>query len=140
MKLDELLDRKVAYEVLRDKPDLFVTKATIGERDIVFSAEQFAGDDGLYWGVAFEEHRDGDHTYAATGSGDEFKVTSMVAASMKEFLQRYSPERVTFSAEKTGPDDPRVAIYRRLADKLLRDYTRSEFDSGVDTSFKYVRK
>ncbi len=138
MFIAELLNSRVAYDVIKDTATRFQTIAKIGDRFITFTAFN-DGDQG--WDVSFYETKDhrSKMAYGMTGSGDELKVFSMVKASFGEFLERYAPQRITFTADKENDDDTRANLYRRIAHKYLKGWTHSEFDHGNTTHFAYTK-
>lgn len=139
MKLNELMDSKVPYDVIKDNATKFQTVAKIGDRFITFTAFN-DGDQG--WDVAFYESKDhhSPQTYAKTGSGDELKVFSMVMASFKEFMDRYHPTMITFSADKDDGSDTRAKLYRRMVDRYLKGWKREEIEHGKTTHFTYIKE
>lgn len=136
--LNEVFDRTPEYEVEVDSRSFFKTSQSIGDRRIVFTAERADYEDS--WELQFKEVRNGRSTIELTGSGNELEVFSMVANSIIEFVQRYQPEKITFSAARDGA---RSSLYRRLMQRALKGYY-PELDgrSGDQTSdfFTYVRE
>jgi hypothetical protein len=136
MLLQEILNSKIKYTVVKETANTFVTQAEIGGRLIRFTADE------MYerWNVEFAEvttrHK---HNWGRTGSGSELQVFSMVVDSMKEFMSRYHPTVICFSASKDDGSDARVSLYRRLASKYLKGWTREEFDHGDSTEFTYTK-
>jgi hypothetical protein len=123
MKLQELLDSDVPYEVLKSTADSFWTKAKIGDKNIKFSASH----DGDRWYIVFAELGKSKSYYGKTGSGNEFEDGSFVTSSMKEFLQSYNPQKITFSADKKDGEN-RARLYNKVASRLLKGYTRIQDD------------
>lgn len=114
MKLNEILNKKIDYEVVRAVGTLFHTQATINDREIHFSA--IDEEDGS-WELSFGEKKAGGKvSYGKTGSGGELEVFSMVKASIEEFVQRYQPEQMHFTADKDGDEkgNTRADVYERL--------------------------
>jgi hypothetical protein len=54
--------------------------------------------------------------YAMTGDNKSIAVMSTIIAITRDFISRYSPETVTFTAKSS--EASRVSVYRRLATKL----------------------
>lgn len=140
MFLQELLNSKVKYTVTKETAKVFSTQAEIGGRMIHFEAIN-DGEQG--WMIDFAEvvtknDRVG-HNFGRTGSGSELQVFSMIVDSLKEFQARYHPTLITFTADKDGDSDTRAKLYRRLADKYFKGWTRSEFDHGNTTHFTYEK-
>lgn len=139
MLIQELLNSKVAYDVIKDNATTFRTVAKIGDRLITFTAFK---EDENEWDIAFYESEDihSAVTYRKTGSGDELKVFSMVIASFKEFMDRYSPEIITFTADKDGESDTRAKLYARMAAKYLKGWKADSTDHGNTTHFRYTKE
>jgi len=122
MLVKELLDKKVKYKIKRAESDLFKTIATIGGREIEFTADEEVGYP-REWVATFSEvkkiesteHRD----YGKTGSGSELEVFSMVKDSMLEFIQTYDPMMITFTATKDADGNGnRADLYARLLQRF----------------------
>lgn len=141
MLLAELGDRKIKVRFTRNDDRVLDADATIGDRKIEFSAAYF----DQYWNVVFSEAKYDEETQEwsqaeveVTGSGHEFEVLSMITTCMKELLKK-NPQAIKFTADKSGAERKRVSIYRRLADKLLRDFDREEEDVGKEIEFRYTK-
>lgn len=127
--ISEALDSKVDYKVMRATARMFRTRATIGSRDVVFTADTQGS--GL-WEVDFKEINDTDSTFQATGSGEELKVFAMVDASLKEFVARYAPEKIMFSAKEENAKNTREKVYTRLMTRLgYKLHSRSDTKTAV---------
>lgn len=148
MLLQELLNTDVKYKVTRASSGSFKTRATIGKRDILFTASKSDHPDGLdSWSLEFEQisvDRSGrkEFTFRKTNGGKPFEVFSMIRASIEEFLQRYHPEEIRFSAEKDDDgDDTRPQVYKRLLAKALPSYELiDEDDDHGEVFFTYRSK
>ena len=146
--LTELFDSKVEYEVTRESNRLFITKAEIEGREIVFTAVvDEHGEKGIEIDVEFTEtihQRNGTDydSYALTGSGGEMKVFSMVGASLKDMANRYQPDLIHFTAEKDkGPNkEKRANLYEKLIKKFLPDYEIDKRDRGQNIRFQLYKK
>lgn len=134
MLLNELLNKKVDYEVLKAGKYQFITQAKIGDREIRFEA---SNEDDDEWGVAFEEIRSNENgtvkrTFNASGSRHELEVFAMVKDSMLEFVQRYQPLEITFTADKDGGKKDKMAranVYAKLFDRFkIPGYTMGKED------------
>jgi len=129
--LQEIADKKIDYTVVTVNRLVFSAIATIGNRKIKFSAVDTESDtEG--WDIGFSEMKlDGSgKTYMATGSGKEFEVAAAVIAMMREFVDRYDPWMITFSAKQekeTSNRNARAEVYKRL---LARHFP--EFEVEVD--------
>lgn len=134
MKLDEILKSAVAYDVKAENQYTFKTSSHIGDREITFSAHYEDGED--YWEIVFEEITKHGSTYASTGNGHEFRVLAMVRASIAEFVDRYHPRVIHFSAESVT----RGNVYRKMVAPVLKNYEAYEQQSGNYVLFTYTRK
>lgn len=139
MKLTEILNKKVDYEVVRATNSVFHTRATIGDRVINFGAI----DEEDYWELSFgEKTKDGKVTYKQTNSGNELEVFSMVKDSILEFITRYNPAVMELTADKSEGQEvnTRANLYGRLINKFkLPGYTvNRESKNGTDV-FRIVK-
>ena len=145
MKLIEVLSSAPDFQLVRVAPHNFATRMIISGRKIVFMASQFDETDDEPWTVIFTEtaldqygREKGDARLDKTGSGGEFKVFAFVAASLREFIRRYDPHHVSFSASiKDGSS--RISIYRRLGNKLLKGYRVSETTTNDAHHLDFVK-
>jgi hypothetical protein len=138
MKLFELLDRKIPYTVLKETGSVFKTSAVINGRIIVFTAaEETPG----VWDLEFSEKNKNNPvltTYGSTGSGAELEVFSMIKDSILEFVQRYEPTSMVFTADVDG--SARVALYDRLIKKFkLPGYEYKKSDSDKHSAFSFTK-
>jgi len=135
--LGELLNRKVEYTVDRESNTSFQTSANIGDRTIKFSA--WVTDEPDAWEILFSERNDKiSGTYSATGSGNELEVFSMVKDSILELISKYSPAKITFTADKEG--NKRASVYDKLLKRFkVPGYTHSRVDGSGFEEFVIVR-
>lgn len=142
MFLKELLDTDIDYKVIRATPKSFNTRATIGENDILFTAYKVRDDEGLNaWMIEFAQvSTDAGHekfTFRKTGTGMPFHVFSMIKKSIEEFLERYQPDEIHFTAE-TSDGAARLQVYKKLFARALKSYTLvSETEQSGDTLLVY---
>lgn len=137
MKIQELLDSSVQYDVLKKTAQLFATRAVIAGREIRFIASA----DGDLWDIQFMETSGHQAKYGKTGAGGEFEVASFVTDSLKEFVQTYHPAEIVFSAEKDQGEN-RARVYAKIAARVLKGYKRRTLSSAEgDTGelFMYQR-
>ena len=120
LELVEAFDSKIPYDVVRSSPELFTTKATIGDRAIIFNAaaneEGMGMEPEIVWEVDFYEKTPGNITFSKTGSGGEMQVFSFIIDSLKELAARHHPETIRFSSHKA--DMNRSKLYQRMIAKL----------------------
>ena len=139
--LIESLDTNIEYKVVDSDPNLFTTTAEIDGSIIVFEAG--AGGISVGWSIGFYQYNQftGRSTYEKTGSGSELAIFSFVMKSLTEFLSRYKPYVVDFTADKG--ESSRVKLYSRMikkyADRL--GYTMSDTDRSPKVErFRLTRK
>ena len=129
----ESFDSNVQGKLVRATNDLFTTKATIGNRDIVFNAVSH-GDDSGAWEIEFTEKQPGNVTYGKSGSGNEMQVFSFVIESTKELIARYKPSEINFSSHKA--DGNRTALYQRMLSRIkIQGYSPAPVIPGEHTDF-----
>ena len=87
----ELLDSDTNYAVTVNKASLFVAEMDIGDRSIIFSAEEELPGE---WVVDFAEDKDGEWSVAKTGSGNEFAVGAMVSKAFLQLIQLKNPKAI----------------------------------------------
>jgi len=136
MLLKEILNKKVKYTVEKANHYSFFTRATIGNRDIVFRADHDDEKGENFWYVTFEEFKkseDGESsTYDITGSGNELEVFSMVKDSLLEFIEKYKPKLIEFTAEKENDSDNRARLYARMLKRFrVSGYTYDISDKHI---------
>ena len=142
--ISEVAKGKVDLEIVKKSPKYFETKARIGDRDIHFTAERIYSFEMTIWSIEFVEKKDNKSTIYMSGSGQEFQVASMVADSLKTFIELYHPEAIRFSADKTD-SRARARLYSKLAPKILTNYVEdkaaviNDFEDE-EAIFTYVRK
>lgn len=142
MLINEILSKKVDYTVTRASDERFIAKAEIGGRNITFEAEKPYGEDDDVWEVEFSER--GDHlqfgkTFKKTGSGNQLEVFAMVKDCMSEFIERYKPTKIEFTAEKDGDNDNRANLYKKLLDKFNTHGYKVETARGQGVIGKFMK-
>jgi hypothetical protein len=143
-KVDEVADKKVEYKITGEGPTNFRASAIINGRKIRFSASD-SGDPDEGWDILFTETKPGDSwTTVATGSGGEFEVAAFIVAAMKEFITRYEPQTISFTAEKAKEfeeGNTRAAVYRRLLKRHFPEYDIEERTISYGrTAVMYMRR
>lgn len=114
--ITELFDRDVPGRVVRQTADLFTTRATIGDRDIIFNATFFIGKNkDLVSEVDFVEKVPGDTRFNKTKSGNEYAVFSFILQSLKKLIANYRPELISFSSSRD--DQNRSKLYWHMIKK-----------------------
>lgn len=133
--LTEIFNSDVAGQVIRKTANSFVTKATIGDRDIKFQASGADGD----WECDFIEQSSKGDTFKKTGSGNELQVFSFVIESIKLFIASYSPDQLIFTSDKS--DGNRTKLYSNMSRRVkIPGYTiRQESNNPYYDTFKIVR-
>ena len=131
----ESLNSKIDYEVTVETNNRFKAKATINGREITAS---FSLDDDNFWIYEFTEGSN--RTVKLTGSGGEFQVFSFIRELLEEFVQRYQPEGIKFSADKS--DKGRAELYYKMLQKLKLPKYELEKDASPEdeTLFRLVQK
>ena len=140
--INEAFNSQVPYSVVRSSNELFTTRATIGDRDIVFNAQgNSEGTQGeVVWEVDFYEKTPGNMTFGKSGSGSELQVFSFVIDSLKELAARYHPDTIRFSSHKA--DENRTKLYQRMLTKIAPGlgYQLTDVESGGSDDIFVIKK
>jgi hypothetical protein len=113
-ELVEAFDRPLVYKITEERPKLFSAKFKSGGSVIAFFAVGL--EPAGTWDIGFGNWAPGVDMYAMTGDNTSIEVMSTVIAITRDFINRYSPETVTFTAKSS--EASRVSVYRRLSQKL----------------------
>lgn len=137
----EVADKIVPYEVTAATERRFKAEATIAGRKIRLICA-LASEEHDQWDVEFEEEPpDGRWSVNAKGSGGEFEVAGFITSALREFITRYEPSMMSFSAAKgsgknqSGMDDTRSNVYLKILQRKFSDFDVQERDKGVATVF-----
>lgn len=131
----ESFDSNIKAQLIQSAPNLFITRAEIGGRTVEFQASLNVLEpmDDIEppincAEIIFVERTPGNMTFSKTGSGSEMQVFSFVIESIKELIKRYSPDEISFSADKA--DGNRGSLYKRMLARIkMPGYAMAETDS-----------
>jgi hypothetical protein len=118
-----------------------MVSADIGGRTIIFEAEDIEDSNGNpLWEITFFEKTKGGFgfTYKQTGSGKELEVFAFVGQALQEFLDRYGPDKVYFTADKDDDSqekNTRADVY----EKLLKRAKFKNYKVVRDTNSRYSK-
>lgn len=137
MRIDEIFSSDVPFEIVKDTPTEFSTRAKVNDRLIKFTATL----KGSSWLIFFvEQDPGGDIRYdttTATGHGGELKVFSMVWNSLKQFIEKNQPEKMDFASAGNN----RSNLYKRMLNRLPGyGYTAIPSSQPGITGFKITKK
>jgi hypothetical protein len=125
MKLSEItesFDSKIRGRLIQSTPNLFIVRATIGDRDIDFTASRMSlsldveSETDNAWEIMFYERKDGDISTRKSGSGNEMQVFAFILDAINELITRYSPDEMLFSATKT--EQSRIGLYNKMIKRI----------------------
>jgi hypothetical protein len=115
-RISEIFTSSAEVTVVKAKPNLFATRsAVLNNRVVIFMAAQ---DEPTTWTIDFHEKGPKGVTYKKSGSGKEVEVFNFIIKSVQEFVNRYQPENVSFTSDKS--DENRTDLYRRMVARLNR--------------------
>jgi len=156
MNLLEILNKPADYKIDVAKNDRFVASAVIKGREIVFAVELIGrvdpdskwvvrdGDRGQdIWEMSFAEMQPTHAgmkkgTYQLTKSGGEFEVFATWRKFMEEFLQRYHPGKIVFTADK---DHSRADLYAKLLKRFnMPGYKVNREEFGKVDKFVIIKE
>lgn len=136
MRFLELFDRQISFDVITMTDTVYEAVATVNDRSI-----RFAGTDSRrnFWIVEFVEETAKGVTHKLTGSGGEFEVFGVVKKMMDDFISKYDPKEIRFSASKK--DASRAKLYA----SLLKRYVPKGYEYQVldkygtdDTNYFFI--
>jgi hypothetical protein len=140
--VNEAFTSQVPYTIVRSGNDLFTTKATIKNREVVFSAASYEeGSQGdIVWEIDFYEKAPGIMTFGKSGAGGEMQVFSFVINSFRELIARYQPETIRFSSHKA--DENRSKLYHRMLVRIAPSlgYQLADVISGTADDIFVIKK
>lgn len=91
-----------------------------------------------------EGHADGDRTFTKSGQGNEVEVMSVVVNAIAQFIHKYNPNQLRFTAYKPEEDaraDSRSNLYKRMVQRLAGNiFDVRLIDSANSTAFVLTRK
>lgn len=138
MRLDELFDRKADWEVTRSGPTKYEATIDLSNRTIVFSAVRTPDDPE--WYLDFYEKTDSGIRFDMTGSGDEFLVMSTIKEVISDFVNKCSPEKFYFTADRN--DASRVSAYG----KMIKRYVPPQYKATItqkpnsDAVYRFIKE
>ena len=121
----EIFDSPVSYRVLTHSPIKFEVYFKIGKIGYTFDASADEDDKANrrnFW-IVFSSHttlrRDwGSGKMHVTGEGNPFVVFSTLAKIMEEFIKKYKPYQIQFSADEKS----RQKVYRIFAQMIGKKF------------------
>jgi hypothetical protein len=138
--ISEVFTKELDYKIAKATPDLFQTSMIIGGRKIIYSAVQSSWAMGI-WEIVFEERNETGYHFGKTGSGNELDVFNFVIKSTKEFIDRYRPLEIVFTASKE--DSNRSKLYTRLINRFPvqgYEFVGTNQDNRTDDEFVIKRQ
>lgn len=138
--IPEVFNTAVPGKIVRSSSDTFTTRATIGDRDIIFNTVFYSKAGETVAEVDFVEKVPGDTRFSKTQSGNEMAVFSFVLDSLKEMTARYHPELIEFSSWKA--DGNRTALYVRMVKRYAPTvgYHLEDVISGTSDDHFVIRR
>lgn len=133
--LTELSLKKASFQVSMSTSTEFRAKITTEHGNFIYSAKQFLSEKNMsldktlldeldiegrhkyIWEISFEDAM-GRHYKVTTERGTALQVFAAVEEITKQFIKKYKPKLVTFSAE-VG-EASRVKLYKLLARKITQ--------------------
>jgi hypothetical protein len=137
MLINEIMNTKGNYKVITSTGNTFITRQTIGKREIDFIAYRHAG----VWNIAFGENTENGIDYEKTGKGKEFEVFAMVKASIEELIEKHKPEIFQFNEDKEHADKlNRTKLYDRFCKKFkVPGYSYEKNDGESRDVFRFEK-
>lgn len=159
MRLDELFDKPLKWEVMSDSSDVFEVRFNVGEYIYIAGANEVINSklskefDGSpsYWEFGFDQvvpkmkkiaqtkygstfQRQWERREDITGTGSAATVFSTVAKVLHTFLKKKKPKLFRFSAKLTEPSKQK--LYRIFAQRIAKEYSKTyELDTIIGKDF-----
>lgn len=114
--LKEVLNSTVDFTVVKSTNDLFKVIFSVHGKKYTFSASLEQFDDGQdFWDVSFSlgTEKTGS-TFGISKTGNEFEVFATVKDILKEFISRYDPQYIKFTADEPS----RIKLYGTMLKKF----------------------
>lgn len=122
MKLTELFDKfDLSKANTFASSDEYVVNTIIGDNRIEFGATKSPARNTNRWNIDFHSSDSDEYrTYSMTNAGNQFEVMQFVMTCVRNFIEKYDPDVIIFSASKT--EKSRVNVYDRLIKRFGKDY------------------
>lgn len=133
VKLYELLDSPVSYNIIRQNDYTLKAEFTVGNILYEFIAKSI---DGNTFTITFEIYG-GD--ISITGTGNAPIVFSTVYSLLKYFIENYNPKMFYFDAKEPS----REKLYKIFSLKITKEFKNYEVKinkSSDDTEFLFYRR
>lgn len=131
MKINEILDKAVDFEVTESTPEFFQAEFQSNGRTIVFNADKMFDygdddddDDGnsrpskAEWEISFVERlKDGSAKWDKTRGGKEFEVFATIKKIIELLISKHAPEVIIFTSDKS--EGNRAELYSKLLAKQI---------------------
>ena len=85
------------------------------------------------WQVEFYR----DNSQEVTGQGDAQRIFATVLAAIQEFVKKYQPDVLKFSAEKSNDSDSRSSLYDRLVSRFAQQLGYNDYSEEYMSSTMY---
>lgn len=148
MLLQELFNNQETLQFDQDYEEVWtVTHLSDGKPLRVSFVPQEDPEQKMYL-VTFDRPRegyaDGDRTFTKSGQGNEVEVMSIVVNAIAQFMRKYSPNVLRFTAYKPDGDnraDSRSNLYKRMVQRLAGNiFDVRLIDSHNSTAFILTKK
>lgn len=149
MKLDEIMDKSVPYEIEHESEDGWSTAFKIGGREINLHITRREGSEepdtfeiefNQMYKKLFQTARGAEErtvqSYKKTGSGNEFVVFSTVAKIVKDFIRKMKPKAFVFDGDK---EENRGPIYTKLVKRVIPAGWKMERDDETSPMYSQFR-
>ena len=109
--------------------------------------------DGTYLSIMFDDEGDGEYqvqfyrnnSQSVTGEGDAQRIFATVLAAIQQFIKKYKPWRLTFSASK-DPDEAkntesRAKLYNRMVQRYAKAWGYEDYaeDHGDQVTYELTQ-
>lgn len=100
----------------------------------LYAINFFETDSDDSYEVIFVQRNDGNIRVSITNTGESFIVFSTIIAIIEEFIQKYKPNKLKFSAKTNEPS--RLKLYKALLNKFANQYKINQKHSDDNDYFE----
>lgn len=148
MLLYELFDNQQALQFQDDYEEITTVAQLSDNKPLRVTFTPQEDPEQKIYVVGFDRPREGraagDRTYTKSGEGNEVEVMSTVVNAIGQFIRKFNPNQLRFTAYKPDEDDrsnSRSSLYNRMVQRLAGNmFDVRTVDSSYGTAFVLSKK
>lgn len=142
MLVSEIFNTQTDYDVVKSTKNTFQAKFVTKAGNKIWFEANF---NDVEWDIVFYVLKQSSTTgrehprFGLTGNKEQFEVLSFVGAALKEFVVRYSPDVIKFTADKENDSNTRANVYAKLIKSLSLKYEITQINKPAYSEFVLTR-